>query len=249
MRPFPFMGTGMRWIAFMLLSLSGAAFADDTALKLARQLKVAPQEVTAAEVPGLYRVTLGPQILYVTGDGKYVLRGDLIQLSDGRNLSAEARATARAAYIAGIDPQDMIVFGPPHPRHVVTVLTDIDCGYCRQLADEMPRLVEAGVQVRYLAFPRTGVDSPSWDKAVSVWCARDPRIAYQLAMKGKPVAASDPKCDARPVVAGYEFARKLGLDGTPVLFTEDGHMIDGYVPAEQLVKMLDRPDLLAAASD
>jgi len=239
----------MRWIALLLLSLSAAAVADDTAMKLAAQLKVAPKDVVPAEVPGLYRVTLGPQILYVTADGKYVLRGDLIQVSDGRNLSAEARDAARAAFIAGIGEQDMIVFGPPHPRHVVTVLTDIDCGYCRQLADEMPQLVQAGVEVRYLAFPRTGVDSPSWDKAVSVWCARDRRIAYQLAMKGNPVAAPDPKCDPRPVLAGYEFAHKLGLDGTPAIFTEDGHLIDGYVPAEQLVKLLDAPALLAGASD
>ena len=128
-------------------------------------------------------------------------------------------------------------------------LTDIDCAYCRQLADEMPQLVQAGVEVRYLAFPRTGVDSPSWDKAVSVWCARDRRIAYQLAMKGNPVAAPDASCDSRPVLAGYEFAHKLGLDGTPVIFTEDGHLIDGYVPADQLVKLLDNPSLLAAASN
>lgn len=239
----------MRWIALLLLSLSAVAMADATSDKLAAQLKVAPKDVVPAEVPGLYRVTLGPQILYVTADGRYVLRGDLIQLSDGRDLSAEARDAARAAYIAGIGEQDMIVFGPPHPRHVVTVLTDIDCAYCRQLADEMPQLVQAGVEVRYLAFPRTGVDSPSWDKAVSVWCARDRRIAYQLAMKGDPVAAPDPKCDSRPVLAGYEFAHKLGLDGTPAIFTEDGHLIDGYVPAEQLVKLLDAPALLAGASD
>ena len=239
----------MRWTLLLLLSLSAVATADVTSDKLAAQLKVAPKDVVPAEVPGLYRVTLGPQILYVTSDGKYVLRGDLIQLSDGRDLSAEARDAARAAYIAGIGQQDMIVFGPPHPRHVVTVLTDIDCAYCRQLADEMPRLIQAGVQIRYLAFPRTGVDSPSWDKAVSVWCARDPRIAYQLAMKGQPVASPGTKCDAHPVAAGYEFARKLGLDGTPVLFTEDGHMIDGYVPADQLVKLLDSPALLAGVSD
>ncbi|HSN18562.1 MAG TPA: DsbC family protein [Gammaproteobacteria bacterium] len=238
-----------RLILLLSLSLSATALADDTAVSLAKQLKVSPKDVAPAEVAGLYRVTLGPQILYVTGDGKYVLRGDLIRLSDGADLSADARDAARAAYIAGIGEQNMIIFGPPHPRHVVTVLTDIDCAYCRQLADEMPKLVQAGVEVRYLAFPRTGVDSPSWDKAISVWCARDPRIAYQLAMKGGAVTAPGPKCDARPVIAGYEFARKLGLDGTPVLFTEDGHLIDGYVPADQLVKILDRPDLLAAASD
>jgi len=243
------MGIEMRWITLLFLSLSAAALADDTAAKLAAKLGVAPADVVAAQVPGLYRVTLGPQILYVTGDGTYVLRGDLIQLSDGRNLSAEARDAARAAYIAGIGEQNMIVFGPPHPRHVVTVLTDIDCGYCRQLADEMPQLIEAGVEVRYLAFPRTGVDSPSWGKAMAVWCARDRRIAYQLAMKGNDVGAAGAACDSRPVLAGYQFAQKLGLTGTPAIFTEDGHLIDGYVPAAQLLKLLDQPALLAGVSN
>ena len=239
----------MRRLILSLLAVSASVHADDVASRLAAKLRVAPADVVQAEVPGLYRVTLGPQILYVTGDGKYVLRGDLIQLSDGRDLSAAARDAARAAYLAGIGEQDMIVFGPPHPRHVLTVLTDIDCGYCRQLADEMPMLIQAGVELRYLAFPRTGVDTPSWDKAMTVWCARDRRIAYQLAMKGDAVAAPAGDCDARPVIAGYEFGRKLGLSGTPVILTEDGHLIDGYVPAEQLVKLLDQPALLAGEVD
>jgi len=237
----------MRWLALLLLALSASAQADDVAVRLAAKLRVAPADVVPAEVPGLYRVTLGPQILYVTGDGKYVLRGDLIQLSDGRDLSAEARDAARAAYLSGIGEQNMIVFGPLHPRHVVTVLTDIDCGYCRQLADEMPELIQAGVEIRYLAFPRTGVDSPSWEKAVAVWCARDRRIAYQLAMKGNAVVAPASDCDARPVLAGYQFGQKMGLTGTPVILTEDGHLIDGYVPAEQLLKILDDPAAFAAA--
>jgi len=239
----------MRWLMLLSLALSASVQADDVASKLAAKLGVSPSAVVAAQVPGLYRVTLGPQILYVSGDGKYVLRGDLIQLSDGRNLSAEARDAARMAYIAGIGEQDMIVFGPSHPRHVVTVLTDIDCGYCRQLADEMPELIEAGVEVRYLAFPRTGVDSPSWRKAMAVWCARDRRIAYQLAMKGNDVGPAGAACDSRPVLAGYQFAQKLGLTGTPAIFTEDGHLIDGYLPAAQLVKLLDQPVLLAGMSN
>jgi thiol:disulfide interchange protein DsbC len=93
------------------------------------------------------------------------------------------------------------------------------------------------------------VDSPSWDKAVTVWCARDRRIAYQLAMKGNAVAAPGGGCDARPVLAGYQFGQKMGLTGTPVILTEDGHLIDGYVPAEQLLKILEQPALLAGASN
>src|SRR5690242_21234491 len=110
----------------------------------------------------------------------------------------------------------MVVFGLPQPRHTLTVLTDIDCQYCRALNDDTPTLNAAGVAVRYLPFPRAGVDSESWEKAVAVWCAKDRKAAYQQAMHGT-VPAMDPKCDATAVVAGYHMAQLLGLDGTPIL--------------------------------
>jgi thiol:disulfide interchange protein DsbC len=203
------------------------------------------KDVTATGIAGLYRVTLGPQILYLTADGRYALRGDLIELSSGRDLSAEERAAARVTYLASLGEKDMIVFLVPHPRHVLTVLTDIDCAYCRQLVGDMPRLLASGVELRYLAYPRSGLDSPSWAKAVAVWCAKDRRAAYRSAMQGTAVAsASD--CDPSAVLTGYDFATKLGLQGTPIIITEDGQLIAGYLPPEDLVKLLDDPAALAA---
>jgi thiol:disulfide interchange protein DsbC len=236
----------MRRMLTLLLLLAAAAHADGTTARLAKQLGVQERDVAPAAVTGLYRVTLGPQVLYVTVDGKYALRGDLIQLHDGRNLTAEERAAARLAALAAIDAKAMIVFGPPHPKHLLTVLTDIDCTYCRQLADEMPRLAALDVGIRYLAYPRTGVDTPSWDKAMAVWCARDPRVAYLLAMKGKALTPADAGCAPAPVLAGYNFGRKLGMQGTPVIITESGQIIDGYLPAEDLARVLDDPALLAS---
>jgi thiol:disulfide interchange protein DsbC len=234
----------------LLLGYCVSALADDVTARLAKQLRVDPQDVAATPVPGLYRVTLGPQILYVTADGQYALRGDLIQLHGGRDISAEDRARARLAYIAGIGEQNMILFRPlmSAPRHVLTVLTDIDCGYCRQLAGDTPKLMGMGIELRYLAFPRTGVDTPSWDKAVAVWCAKDRRAAYQSAMRGDEVPPAT-GCDATPVILGYEFAMKLAVHGTPVIITEGGRVIDGYVAADELVRLLDDPAALAADSD
>jgi len=234
-----------RMLALSCLLFVAAVQADTVTATLAHKLGVREQDVAPAAVPGFYRVTLGPQVLYVSADGKYAMRGDLIQLDSGRNLTAEERAAARTAAIGAIDPKAMIVFGPPHPKHVLTVLTDIDCAYCRQLADEAQDLMAAGVQLRYLAYPRTGVDTPSWDKAMAVWCARDPRMAYGLAMKGQRLAVPA-GCDPAAVLAGYTFGRKLGMQGTPVIITEGGQIIDGYLPAEDLVKLLDDPALLAS---
>lgn len=228
-------------LVFLTLFALPALAADDVTAGLAKKLGVKPEDVKPGPLPGFYSVVLGPEVAYVTADGRYLLRGDILDMGDGgRDLSAEQRDAARLAYIGSIGEQNMIVFAPPHPKHVLTVLTDIDCGYCRQLAHDMPRLLSLGVELRYLAFPRTGIGSPSWDKAVAVWCAKNRQVAYQYAMQG--VDPGTGKCDAAPVLAGYEFARKMGVDGTPVLIDEHGQLITGYLPPEELVKVLDEQD-------
>jgi len=230
-----------------LLAATGAARADDTVDQLAAKLKVQPTDIHPAQVAGLYQVTLGPEVTYVTADGRYLLRGDIVDVKSGKDLTREQRDQARLAYIGRLSPADMIVFPVGHPKHVLTVLTDIDCQYCRAIAREMPELAAKGVELRYLAYPRAGVGSSSWDKAVAVWCAKDRQAAYRDAMGGKPVASA--KCDEAPVAAGYDLAQRLGATGTPQIITETGQLIDGYVPAAQLVPLLDDPTALALSAD
>ena len=235
------------FMAVLLLAAAGAALADDVPTQLAAKFGVQPKDVVPAPVAGFYQVTLGPQVAYVSADGRYLLRGDMIQVQDGKDLTAQARDAARLTYLKSLDPKNMIVFKPLETRHVLTVLTDIDCGYCRQLAQDMPELMAKGVEFHYLAFPRTGVDSPSWDKAVNVWCAKDRKLAYQYAMRGADIKS--PACNPGPVAVGYDLAQRLGVDGTPVIINENGQLIDGYLPPVQLVKLLDDQGTLSAAAD
>jgi thiol:disulfide interchange protein DsbC len=231
----------------LVLCMSPVAQADDAVAKLAAKLKVAPADISPGPLPGLYRVIMGPQVAYVSADGRYLVRGDIIDLKDGTDLTRGEREAARVAYIKRVGMDNMIVFKAPHPRHVLTVLTDIDCQYCRALAREMPQLAAMGVELRYLAYPRAGVGSPSWGKAVAVWCAKDRQTAYQDAMRGDEVRGG--KCDESAVAAGYDFAQRLGLSGTPAIITETGQLIDGYVPAKELVQLLDDPALQAQMDD
>lgn len=222
-----------------LFGLACSALGDDAIAQLAAKLKVRPDDIAPGPMPGLYRVTLGPQVAYVSQDGRYLFRGEIIDMKDGSNLTAAQRQAARLAYIDTIGEKNMIVFPVPHPKHTLTVLTDIDCGYCRQLAQDMTELTAEGVEVRYIAYPRAGVDSPSWDKAVSVWCAKDREAAYTEAMRSGVIHPA--KCDPAPVLAGYEFARELGFTGTPIIITERGRLIAGYVPAAALEQALEQP--------
>ena len=226
-----------------LLAPAAAVHADDpVAAKLAVRLRLPVEDVTPSPIPGIYQIKSGPEVAYVSADGKYVLRGDLISVDTGANLSADERAKARLAYLDQIGERNMVVFGLPQPRHTLTVLTDIDCQYCRALNEDTPALNAAGVAIRYLAFPRAGVDSSSWEKAVAVWCSKDRKLAYQEAMHGAAMTP-DSKCDPTPVAEGYHLARLLGLDGTPIIITERGQIISGYMPAPDLIKLLDNPNL------
>jgi thiol:disulfide interchange protein DsbC len=228
-------------VLFCLLCLAApAAFAADDAhaviARLARQLRVKPADISPAPIPGLYRLMLGPQVAYVTADGHYFLRGDIIDLKTGHNLTVAARDQARLAFLQQIGQSDMIVFAPQHVKRSITVLTDIDCDYCRLLEQDRPALNAMGVEVRYLFFPRDGIGTPSWNKAVSVWCSENHKAAFTEAMEGKPVKPRS--CNAAPVAAGYHFGQLLGINGTPAIITDQGQLIDGYLPLPDMASLL-----------
>jgi thiol:disulfide interchange protein DsbC len=132
----------------------------------------------------------------------------------------------------------MLIFSPDKPTHTITVFTDIDCGYCRKLHHEMADYHAKGIRVRYLMFPRSGVNSPSYDKAVSVWCSEDRNDSLTKAKNGKDPA---PRTCDNPVQNHMAMGRSIGVQGTPSIVFEDGRVIPGYVPAERLAAMLAAP--------
>jgi thiol:disulfide interchange protein DsbC len=130
----------------------------------------------------------------------------------------------------------MIIYSPKQVKHRVTVFTDIDCQYCRRLHQEMAELNGMGIEVRYLLFPRAGVGSKSYDKAVTVWCSANRQQALTDSKAGKNLP--NKTCD-NPVDKHMALVEKLGITGTPTMVLEDGSMIPGYVPAARLLAALE----------
>ena len=118
---------------------------------------------------------------------------------------------------------------------MLTVFTDIDCPYCAKLHREVPQLNKNGITVEYLMFPRAGLGTPSFKKAVSMWCAEDNNKSMTEAKEGRPI---DNKTCENPIKAQYQLGQELGVRGTPALITKTGKLIPGYVPADRLTKML-----------
>ena len=191
--------------------------------------------IKPAPIPGLYEVMLGTEMIYLSEDGRYILQGDLIDLGEKINLSEQEREAARKRVLESIPASETIDFVPDAAQHTVYVFTDITCGYCQLFHRDMAELNGKGVAVRYLAFPRAGVDSESFREMESVWCAADPNEAMTLAKGGRPVKPA--QCD-NPVQRQYELGQALGVRGTPAIYLENGQEMPGYVPPDDLLQAL-----------
>ena len=195
-----------------------------------------PDEVVPAELDGFYQVVRGQNVFYFSADGRYALRGDLFDIEQGRNLSEERRGQARLDVLGELGEESMIVFAPSPAKYAVTVFTDVDCGFCAQLHRQIVDYNRLGITVRYVAYPRAGIPSPTYDKMVSVWCADDPHQAIGDAKFGRSVP--ERACD-NPIGAHYAAGQRIGVRGTPAILLDSGDLLGGYVPPDELITYLD----------
>lgn len=192
-------------------------------------------EITKIGIPGLYQIQVGMTVVYMSADGKYLMNGNVIELDTNTNLTRQAQAKARKAAMALIPEESMIVYPAKNEKHEITIFTDIDCPYCKKLHKEIPALNEAGVTVRYLAYPRAGLGSPSYFKAVSVWCADDKAKMMDDVMLGMP--AEKKQCE-NPVRDHMIQAQVFEVNGTPNIIFDNGDLLPGYAPAKEILKLL-----------
>ena len=193
-------------------------------------------EVNTTPVPGLFEVEINDQLVYLTEDGRYMIRGDIYDRETSTNLSELSRSKIRLEILKEIDDDQTIAYGPKKAEHTITVFTDTSCGYCRKLHnEEVPKLTEQGVKVRYLLFPRAGMDSPGYKELQSIWCAKNPQEALTKAKQGQQVP--EKTCD-NPIAEHMSLAQTFGLRGTPLMVTDKGTLINGYRPADQLLEIL-----------
>lgn len=192
------------------------------------------------QIKGFYSVTLaGGTKAHVTADGRFLLPADVWEVRDEGlvNLTEAARETDRARMLAAVDTEEMTVFSPSGAvRAHVNVFTDVDCGYCRKFHQEVPALNDMGIEVRYLAYPRAGLQSAAYNKLVSAWCSSDPKSALTRLKAGQSIP---PRTCENPVSRHYSLGQRAGISGTPAIITTDGRIVGGYLEADRLAAALE----------
>lgn len=197
--------------------------------------------VEKTPINGLYLVRIdGTQFLYASETGEYIIDGDMYRARPGMFVPIKdlAAAKIRKDVLAGIAKDDTIVFpAADKPKSVLYVFTDVDCYYCQKLhMESVPELNKSGVEVRYLAYPRAGLNSESYRKIASAWCAKDKPQAMTDLKQRKPIPEN--VCDPNPVADQFALGQKVGVTGTPALVLEDGTLLPGYRPAPELLKII-----------
>jgi thiol:disulfide interchange protein DsbC len=225
------------YAALAAVTLASPVLADDAEVEVIRKALVqvtgdaVPDSIKPSPASDLYEVTFGSKLFYVTHDGRYLIQGNMLDLQTLRNLTEDREKVLRKDAVAAIGEENMVIFPAKNPQHEITVFTDVDCTYCRKLHSEIDDINRRGITVRYLFFPRSGPDTPSYYKSESVWCAKDRNKALTDAKAGKALDAK--RCD-NPIDKHLALVSELGLRGTPAIILEDGTVFPGYMPADKL---------------
>ena len=230
----------MKLVIALFLSLfafSAAADSEKVQSKLEKFLPI--KSVTHVETIDLYQVELTDgTTLFVNKTGDYFVVGDLYGVENQTpvNLTERSKDKERQEAVASIPEEEMVIY-PANRKKVghIYVFTDIDCPYCRRLHNEIDIYTNNGIEVRYIAWPRCGIQCQSYTKATSVWCAEDKLNAMTVAKNG--VTLPEVFCD-NPVAKQYHLGVKLGLRGTPYIVLSNGTSIGGYLPATEIINRL-----------
>ncbi len=238
--PFHALLAGLLALSLPAQALSQQGEAERLAERLAVSGQPMPVEsVREAPLDGFFEVRLETgERFYSDAEGEYFLVGDLYRNGEQGliNISEQGRNAERAARLAGVPEEQRVIFRGPESRAELVVFTDTTCPYCRQLHEEVPRLNELGIEVHYLAFPRTGMNGEGARTMQQVWCAENPGEAMSAAKRGDSLSGVA-DCD-NPVESQYHLGMELGVQGTPAIVLPDGRLVPGYVPAERLAAML-----------
>ena len=195
--------------------------------------------VNKTDMSGYFEVRFeGIEPLYVSEDGEYLISGDIYQITkDGLVNRSDARKDyQRISTLQGLDEGEFITFAPRNIKHNIYVFTDVDCGYCRKFHGEIEDYNAQGITVNYVAFPRSGLESDSYNKIVSAWCSSDPKGTLTALKEGRDPALK--LCQDHPVEDHYLLGQRIGITGTPAIISSSGDLLPGYLPPMELLKKL-----------
>ena len=198
------------------------------------------QSVKESMIENLYVVDIGDlQPIYASKNGEFFFYGELYAVNGNMLLNTtkdEINIKRKNILDAALTEDDFITFKSDNEKHRVIIFTDVDCGYCRKFHNEINDFNDLGITVNYVAFPRSGLASDSYNKIVTAWCSTAPKDTLTKMKEGLDVQPS--MCQNHPVEKHFLLGQKIGITGTPAIIKSNGELLPGYLPPEELLTRL-----------
>jgi thiol:disulfide interchange protein DsbC len=236
----------MKKIIFVFLFIiSCSQIENDSSQLIEEQLSnVIPIElnidsIKESQLPNFYEVILSDgSFFYVEKGGQYLVLGDIFKIKNEElvNLSREKNYSKAKDMLQKIDEKSLIKFSPKEIKYKVYVFTDVDCGFCRKFHNQISSYLDQGIQVNYLAFPRSGIDSDTYKKMSIAWCSLNRQEVLTGLKKDKDFEQID--CEDNPIKTHFELAKSIDIQGTPTIISQSGFIIPGYIEAKELLEYL-----------
>jgi thiol:disulfide interchange protein DsbC len=228
-------------VILLLTSITSWAQEGDALKEKLASVGVNVTSIASADIDGLVEVHTHQGVLFATPDGKYFIAGTLYHMNEKGQISdvlAERQAPINAKEIAK-HRSEMIEYKAPNEKYAVTIFTDITCGYCSKLHQQMNDYNALGITIRYLAFPREGLKGKVAQQMAAIWCSSDPKQALDKATLSHQVEVTDGQQCSDEIASHYALGQKLHVSGTPAVFLPGGRMVGGYLPPEALLERLE----------
>ena len=198
------------------------------------------QSVKKSQIENLYIVDIGDlQPIYASKNGEFFFYGELYAVNGNmlqNTTKDEINLKRKSILDEALSEGDFITFKSDNEKHRVIIFTDVDCGYCRKFHNEINDFNDLGITVNYVAFPRSGLASDSYNKIVTAWCSTDAKDTLTKMKQGIDVQLS--MCQDHPVEKHFLLGQKIGITGTPAIIKSNGELLPGYLPPEELITRL-----------
>ena len=235
----------MKLLMFIFILVFSSSIKSDELLISSKINAVLPdgmsvQSIKESQIENLFIVDIGDlQPIYASKNGEFFFYGELYAVNGNtlqNTTKDEVNLKRKSILDEALSKDDFISFRSKNEKYRVTIFTDVDCGYCRKFHNEIKDFNDLGITVNYVAFPRSGLDSISYNKIVTAWCSKDPKNTLTKMKQGIDVQLS--LCQDHPVKTHFLLGQKIGITGTPAIIKSNGELLPGYLPPEELLNRL-----------
>lgn len=200
-------------------------------------------DISRSPMPGVWEVWMGPNVAYITEDGRHFIFGHMYDMQTQVDLTAgkQDAITAKQALqrpqvkFADLPFDNAIKTVRGNGERKLAVFSDPDCPFCHKLEAELGRL--DNVTIYTFLFPIESLHPDSSTKSEAIWCAKDRSAAWASFMKGGKLPRKSPRCDS-PIQQNIELANQAGVQGTPFIFFANGGSAAGALDLASLERHL-----------